>query len=734
MKELVAFISTHQKESDATQIAEVLWLSQFLNASKDVKVEDPKPSKQAVPQNKTSNLARDVSHKVSISSAQYEVEETHNHSLEQQENSNSFYASNIERKANFPNINEQFSLLKLKQKRVSTKEIDENKSADYIASTGIFNPIFREEKFYDAYFDLNIIIDTHESMFLWTEAITHFKKSLQFSKYLNKIHIFECDSSQNEIVFKNQKTGTKFTTETAIFKQKECFTLFFTDVTGSVWQNNKMFMLLNGWSKASFTAIVSMLPKHMWQRTALRDGESRFLKMGRFPPTNKNLHSEYAFIENSFAKDNLKIPIIPYDNHAFSYLCKVLTTSKGSLIETKIFEDLELIPIEKDKDKLDAKSRVKRFFNSASSKSRELAIYASILPLNKEIINEVIKVKSLGQDMDAFAEFYFGSLLDRERKVTLGEYDFYAGLRKALWQYISIDVAKELYLAIANILTNSLGIRANIVAFLFGKESNTRANFDEKEKALIDLVLEVLGDKGKFYRDEIQRIKDKSNTIYLKTNTYKMGSNDGDGDEKPVHKITFDYDFEIAKTPVTFEEYDLYCEKETIKKPSDRGWGRAKRPVINISWHDAVAYCAWLSHKTNETYRLPTEAEWEYACRAGTTTTWSFGDDETLLGDYAWYSKNSDNKTHEVGTKKLNPWGLHDMHGNVWEWCQDDWINSYEKTPKDGTAYEDKSSGSKVLRGGSWYPSSIRTRSADRINRNPSNSNFVGFRLLRTLP
>ncbi|MDQ7086055.1 MAG: formylglycine-generating enzyme family protein [Sulfurovum sp.] len=200
----------------------------------------------------------------------------------------------------------------------------------------------------------------------------------------------------------------------------------------------------------------------------------------------------------------------------------------------------------------------------------------------------------------------------------------------------------------------------------------------------------------KFIEPKMVRIihqkPEKSMTIemvHLPKGSFTMGEG---SNRKEVY---LNYEFEIGKYPVTFDEYDIYCEDEKIDKPSDEGWGRGKRPVINVSWHDAVAFCKWLSKKTNDTYKLPTEKEWEYACRAGTDTKWSFGDDEKALGKYAWYSKNSydlgkkdkDYGTHRVSEKLPNDWGLFDMHGNVWEWYED----CYNKDEK-----------SKVLRGGSW--------------------------------
>jgi len=214
-------------------------------------------------------------------------------------------------------------------------------------------------------------------------------------------------------------------------------------------------------------------------------------------------------------------------------------------------------------------------------------------------------------------------------------------------------------------------------------------------------------------------------------------------DEKPIHEVTIGYEFGVGQYQVTFEEYDRFCEATKRQKPSSKGglanligfndWGRNKRPVINIEWHDAKAYCDWLSEQSGKKYRLLSEAEWEYACRAGSTGEYCFGDDMNQLGNYGWYDKNSGGQTHPVGEKKANNFGLYDMHGNVWEWCKDVWHENYNGAPADGSAWMVGGDSNKhLLRGGSWYFNSIYSRCANRDRLDtPFRYYSRGFRIAR---
>jgi len=250
--------------------------------------------------------------------------------------------------------------------------------------------------------------------------------------------------------------------------------------------------------------------------------------------------------------------------------------------------------------------------------------------------------------------------------------------------------------------------------------------------------------------------------VYVENGTFTMGDTWGDGwiDELPINKVTIAYDFNISKYEVTFDEYDAFCEVTYRNKPDDNGWGRGKKPAINVSWWDAIAYCNWLSEKEGlskaydsegnlldkngriaadisyvEGYRLPTEAEWEYAARGGRHTEgykYSGGDDVYFV---AWHSENSGGHTHDVGTTQPNELGIYDMSGNVWEWCSDWYDVDYYATGPTKNPYNYNHGLSRVLRGGSWYNSNLRLRVAGRgggISADQMGSD-IGFRICRTV-
>jgi formylglycine-generating enzyme required for sulfatase activity len=225
--------------------------------------------------------------------------------------------------------------------------------------------------------------------------------------------------------------------------------------------------------------------------------------------------------------------------------------------------------------------------------------------------------------------------------------------------------------------------------------------------------------------------KQGSNSIGMKFTLIKAGESymgsEESYDEKPVHKVEIKNPFYLGTYPVTQAEWKAVMDDDPSHFKGDN------LPVEQVSWDYVQKFIKKLNEKEGTgKYRLPSEAEWEYTCRAGTSTRYSFGDSESKLGEYAWYLKNSVEKTHPVGQKEPNSWGLHDMHGNVWEWVQDKWHDSYDGAPTDGSAWKSGDGADRVIRGGSWDYDTGVCRSAVRDDDNPRyRSDDLGFRLLR---
>ena len=256
-----------------------------------------------------------------------------------------------------------------------------------------------------------------------------------------------------------------------------------------------------------------------------------------------------------------------------------------------------------------------------------------------------------------------------------------------------------------------------------------------KKIEVLNETTNTLTNENKELKNQINQLKKEkqSNSIGMKftmipAGEFYLGSEESD-DKESVHKVKINNPFYFGTYPVTQREWKAVMgDKPSSFKGDDL-------PVEQVSWDDVQEFIKKLNEKEGtEKYRLPSEAEWEYACRAGTTTRYSFGDSELELEDYAWYSKNSEGKTHPVGQKKPNLWGLYDMHGNVWEWVQDEWHNRYDRIPTDGSVWESGDGARRVIRGGGWFRDAEFCRSAVRDHRGSHDRRgALGFRLLQEL-
>lgn len=242
---------------------------------------------------------------------------------------------------------------------------------------------------------------------------------------------------------------------------------------------------------------------------------------------------------------------------------------------------------------------------------------------------------------------------------------------------------------------------------------------------------------GRIFRDRLRAGGKGPEMVIVPAGQFKMGDvvGRGLGREKPVHQVTIDKPFAIGRYEVTFDEYDAFCASTGHPRPDDEGWGRGGRPVVNVSWRDAVKYVEWLSAQTGKQYSLPSEAKWEYAARAGTT------------GDYWWDnnigfnnancrdcgSSGDNSRSARVGSYKPNRFKLYDTVGNVWEWCADANHTNYVGAPDDGSKWSGSSS-RKITRGGGWNSDSSNSRVSTRLSmESGKRSNYIGFRVVREM-
>jgi formylglycine-generating enzyme required for sulfatase activity/predicted Ser/Thr protein kinase len=263
----------------------------------------------------------------------------------------------------------------------------------------------------------------------------------------------------------------------------------------------------------------------------------------------------------------------------------------------------------------------------------------------------------------------------------------------------------------------SFGEESQIEQTIIDSTSTQKEQQQEKKSSWFGTLKKTLG----FNHNEIQE-SINIEMVEIPSGTFQMGSNEND-DEKPIHRVTLN-GFKMSKYPITQKQWrGIMGRNPSYFKNCDNC------PVENVSWNDTQKFIKKLNQKTGENYRLPTEAEWEYAAKGGQNYKYAGSNN---IGSVAWYNGNSGSKTHPVGQKSANGYGLHDMSGNVWEWCQDVWHDNYSGAPTYGSAWiSGGNSAARVLRGGSWYSYSESCRAANRISYTPSyRFNTSGFRLV----
>jgi len=321
LKLFVDAIEDRYSQVDAMQIAEALWLSQYMDSYPTQKDESPQ-DETATPNDR---LPKEVTPTVNTTPP---TQKRPNPNLpkvgfDKTNNSTAYYSTYIEAYRKRTNIAQKFRKLRIKQKTTSTHEIDEERTAQYIADCGLFHPIFEETKSHPKALHLKIIIDKAPSMFLWSGRVEEFIKSFENTQIFKGVTCYELHSDGGDTpMLTRYKSNKKIPYTSVLFKREDELMLVLSDIVGKHWRSAKMLDTLALWSRYHFVAIISMLPKRMWERTPLRWGSTLLTKSKKPFPKNRDLHLEYPALENRLS-NSLKIPVIPYDEDAFEHLSSV---------------------------------------------------------------------------------------------------------------------------------------------------------------------------------------------------------------------------------------------------------------------------------------------------------------------------------------------------------------------------------------------------------------------------
>ena len=724
---------------DTIELCDILWLSKYMKTDKNYYIEkEPTYIKRPSKKNKNKDTLHNPDEEIEkAESSTFTIEEDEKIGLSIASNDNmaksSYY---VPHKGYFEDTNKlAYYLRGFNQKTTSRRKkvLNEAKTVDYIANTQITRVFFQPTKIKK--YELYLAIDISNSMKLWEEMINTYSQLLTNSGVFRSVKKIYIDAENKETIFYRDKhKRNRFSIEEISNPHKNKLFFILTDMESEAWKEGDAFEIFSNLFKKVSLFMVHMLPYRLWKSTALHRASLAKLKSKEDYPTNGNYVSELDNMLKRLGDANrkdIKLPIVLFELESLRVIGNILQIKDDNEIDGAVINLNHKVEAQENK-RIDTLVTIDNFFANSSREAQKLLISLTAVPLNMPIMR-MIQEKVLKDTKN----IYLAEVLNSKLLVKEGDFFKFISdeIHDELFKLLGREAALEIAYKNSDYIQENINARFGFKALLAGEVDLDKMDFSNNEKIFASISCKILERIGAEYAKNsgCQGSKNKK-AIIPTSKRFQMGSNDSNEDEKPVHEVIINYDFEIAKYPVTFEEYDLFCEDTGRKKLDDEGWGRGRRPVINVSWNDAKAYCEWLSEKTGEEYRLPTEAEWEFACRAETTTRWSFGDDKKELDKYVWYDKNCDDKTHLVGKKLPNSWNLFDMHGNVYEWCEDDWVYNYENTPRDGSLNIDEKSKRKIIRGGSWGEHFLNTLSANRSFSGPTGQfSFIGFRLIRTL-
>ena len=635
--------------------------------------------------------------------------------------------------------------------------------------------------------EIAFVIEETDRYHLWRQILTEFQQLLGRHGAFRNVSLWHMKASASgevQIYSKNRQASCK----ELLDPSGRRLIWLASDCVSPIWHNGSLMKVLRDWAKVQPVSLLQLLPEQFWSRTALGWGVEVKLHSEIPGPPNSQLLKNIPTCETKLnSRQALTLPVVTLEALPLKNWAKVLAGVGGSKTTGLVFFPEEVTPqvsiSDRSNNELSAKARVSRFRAAASPLSRELASMMAAAPVSLPVIRLIQQTLLPRSNSVHVTEVLMGGLLKPTKpKIRNGVteeigYEFYEGVRQELVKITPISKTVDVIQCISEFVNRELRLRQsvrNFDAILFNPDVEIDADYLPFAKITAQ-TLQLLGGRFAELAEQIyqkiqnpnhpnsnsensdQELESKSHEfevgsiqllklemVEIPAGDFMMGApkaeKNSNDDERPHHNVKVPA-FMMGKYPITQAQWQLVATLPKVKinlEPDPSSFKGEDRPVEKVSWLEAMEFCRRLSKHTGQEYRLPSEAEWEYACRAGTTTAYSFGDAAEELGEYAWYSENSESQTHPVGQKQPNTFGLYDMHGNVWEWCADDWHENYKGAPKDGSVWikDNKNYEApetrKLLRGGSWYFNAQLCRSAFRINFNLARNAFInlGFRVV----
>ena len=657
--------------------------------------------------------------------------------------------------------------------------LDEEATVQRIAEEHVWLPVLQGEP--ERWFEVALVVDQSPSMVIWQQTIAELRELFERHGAFRNVRTWGIVTKE-----KTKKIGLFAGAGTTLNYFRPGYShelidpvgrrlfIVITDCISPAWHNGEMVKLLELWGQSNPIVMLQMLPRRLWSGSALREAikVSLHASAAGLPNSQLKIDSSDFWFDDEIPKNGIKIPVLTLEPKPLAGWANMLMGKSyawASGVVFKASDDYEAKPplTPAETTELSTTQRLKRFYAAASPTAQKLATYLAAAPLTLPVMRLVQQVMLPKSRQTHLAEVFLSGLLRRisppqESNPMSIQYDFHEGIRDLLLDSLLMSEAIRVLKKVSAFIEQRLGQSFDFQALLADPTAVDGIEINKDNRHFAEIggkILRRLGgeytslaeqlEKGKIDKNknkeswqkakkifhENDRLLDGSlgpETVIISAGKFRMGDTQGTGesDEKPVHEVSLNR-FAMGCYQVTFAEYDKFAEATGRRKPKDNGWGRGNRPVIDISWYDAVAYTEWLTQQTRLYYRLPTEAEWEYAARAETETDYWWGND---IGSHQANCYDTSSQWHgqtaPVGSFAPNSFSLYNTVGNVFEWTCSAFEPEY--TGNERKCVDDSSL--IVRRGGSWKLHASMARATARSKVSPSyRDDTTGFRIVRIL-